>query len=77
MIYQPYYCGLIGGRVEYGYCFKEFEDDDVCSVDFDIVIGEFDPKNNQEVDEAHKKLATYEWAARAICAAIPGIAAQE
>lgn len=72
MIYQTYTCSMADGSIEYGFCFKNTDDDDDCCLEAEIIIGYVYPEKQgreKALREMRRKWHKYEWMAKAICAA--------
>ncbi len=65
LIHETYTCSLANGLVEWGFCFKKPESDDI---EFDLVIDAATP-DVATPERINADFARMEWAAKAICAA--------
>lgn len=65
LIHETYTCSLADGTVEWGFCFKKPESDDI---EFDLVIDGALP-DIATPERINADFARMEWAAKAICAA--------
>lgn len=65
LIHETYTCSLANGTVEWGFCFKKPESDDI---EFDLVIDAATP-DVATAERINADFARMEWAAKAVCAA--------
>lgn len=65
LIHESYTCSLANGTVEWGFCFKKPESDDI---EFDLVIDAATP-DVATAERINADFARMEWAAKAVCAA--------
>lgn len=64
LIHETYTCSLANGLVEWGFCFKKPDSDDI---EFDLVIDAATP-DIATAERINADFARMEWAAHAVCA---------